>query len=153
LTDFVSPANILLVEDNPADVRLWAEAFEPDGARRHSLTVVNDGEDALDLLFRRGHHAAAPRPDLIALDLRLPGVAGFEVLERIKRDPDLRRIPVVVFSASVAQKGMLAACYERHANCVVIKPAELDDFIAAVRSIRDFWLNTAALPGGSNGSI
>jgi two-component system, chemotaxis family, response regulator Rcp1 len=153
LTDFESPANILLIEDNPADARLWIEAFKPDGSPPHALTVVNDGEEALDLLFRRARHAAAPRPDLIVLDLRLPGVAGFEVLERIKLDPDLRRIPVVVFSASVAQKGMLAACYERHANCVVVKPAELDDFVAAVRSIRDYWLNTAALPGGCNGSI
>jgi CheY-like chemotaxis protein len=141
------PVQILLVEDNPGDVRLTRETFKESKILTH-LNVVHDGEAALDFLHRSGPYAAAPRPDLILLDLNLPRLGGREVLASIKADEQLRRIPVVVLTSSQAEQD-IAASYDLNANCYVTKPVDLDQFMRVVRSIEDFWLTVVKLPRGS----
>ena len=136
--------DILLVEDNPADVRLTQEAFR-NGDINNTLSVARDGVEAIDYLHRRGRFPDAPRPDLILLDLNLPRKNGREVLAEIKADPSLMRIPVVVLSTSRAETDVLRT-YDLHANCYVVKPADLDEFIDVVKSIEHFWLKSATLP-------
>jgi CheY-like chemotaxis protein len=135
---------ILLVEDNPGDVRLTQEALR-DGKLHTRLSVVRDGEEALAFLRRQGPHAAAPRPDLILLDLNLPRMSGQEVLSEIKNDEHLRRIPVVVLTSSQAEQDILTS-YDLNANCYITKPVDLEQFIRVVRSIEDFWLTVVKLP-------
>ena len=139
-----APVEILLVEDNPGDVRLTREALK-DAKVANNLNVVNDGEQALDYLNRRGRFADATRPDLVLLDLNLPKVDGREVLASIKADSDLRRIPVVVLTTSSAEEDILRS-YDLHANCYVTKPVEFDSFLKIVESIDDFWLSIVRLP-------
>ena len=139
-----APVEILLVEDNPGDVRLTREALK-DAKVANNLNVVNDGEQALDYLNRRGRFADATRPDLVLLDLNLPKVDGREVLASIKADQDLRRIPVVVLTTSSAEEDILRS-YDLHANCYVTKPVEFDSFLKIVESIDDFWLSIVRLP-------
>ncbi|MFF8941667.1 response regulator [Streptomyces sp. NPDC014864] len=139
-----SPIDVLLVEDDPGDELMTREAFE-DNKIGNTLHVVRDGEEALDFLYRRGEHAAAPRPDLILLDLNLPKYDGRQVLERIKSDPDLVHIPVVVLTTSAAEEDILRS-YKLHANAYVTKPVDLDQFIAAVRQIDDFFVQVVRLP-------
>ena len=138
-------AEVLLVEDNPGDVLLVQEALR-DSRRVGRLSVVGDGAQALAFLRRRPPHLAAPRPDLILLDLNLPCRTGQEVLEEIKRDPHFRRIPVVVLTSSEAEKDV-QRCYDLGANSYVVKPHDLDRFAEAIRSIEEFWLANATLPG------
>ena len=140
------PIEILLVEDNPGDVRLTRESLK-DGKIHTRLSVVSDGEEALEFLYRRGRHAGAPRPDLVLLDLNLPRKSGREVLAEIKVDEHLRRIPVVVLTSSEAEQDILAS-YNLNANCYITKPVDLEQFIRVVRSIEDFWLTVVKLPGG-----
>ncbi len=132
-----------MIEDNPGDARLAREALKEGRLQTH-LNVAADGEAGLDFLRRRGAHAAAPRPDLILLDLNLPGKSGREVLAEIKADPSLRRIPVVILSSSQAEKDVRDS-YDLHANCYVAKPGDLDQFLGAVRAIEDFWLTVVKL--------
>jgi CheY-like chemotaxis protein len=139
-----SPIEILLVEDNPGDVRLTREALR-DGKVRNNLNVVDDGVKALEFLRRQGDFGEAPRPDLILLDLNLPRMSGREVLTEIKSDPELRSIPVVVLTTSQAEQDIVKA-YELNANCYVTKPVDLDQFITVVKSIEDFWLTIVRLP-------
>ena len=139
------PLDILLVEDNPADVRLTQEAFR-EGKILNNLTVARDGVEAMDFLRRRGSHAGAVRPDLILLDLNLPRKDGREVLAEIKSDPSLMRIPVVVLTTSRAEMDIVKS-YNLHANCYVVKPVDLDQFINVVKSIDNFWLTAVTLPG------
>ena len=136
---------ILLVEDNPGDVRLTEEALK-EGKVRNNLTVAWDGDEALAHLRGEEPFPTTPRPDLILLDLNLPRKDGREVLEAIKADPELRRIPVVVLTTSQAEKDILDA-YDLHVNCFITKPVDLDQFIDVVRSIEEFWLTVAKLPG------
>ena len=138
------PVEILLVEDNPGDVRLTREALK-DGRVLNHLSVVHDGQEALDYLRRRPPHDEATRPDVILLDLNLPKRDGREVLTEIKADADLRRIPVVILTTSDAEQDILAA-YNLNANCYITKPVDLDQFIRVVRSIGDFWLTIVKLP-------
>jgi two-component system, chemotaxis family, response regulator Rcp1 len=135
---------ILLVEDNPADARLTREVFEGGRLSTH-LNVVSDGEQALAFLRREGIYESAPRPKLVLLDLNLPRKDGREVLEELKSDPRLCRIPVIVLTTSAAQTDIMRA-YELQANCFITKPLDLDEYFAVVRSIEDFWLATARLP-------
>ncbi|HSW08310.1 response regulator [Aquabacterium sp.] len=135
---------ILMVEDNPGDVRLTREAFK-DGRIWNRLHVVEDGLAALDFLYRRGTHADAPRPDLILLDLNLPRMDGREVLSVIKADPLLRIIPVVVLTTSQAEEDVLRA-YHLSANCYVTKPVDFEQFIRVVQAIENFWLTVVRLP-------
>lgn len=143
-TPDAAPINVLLVEDDPGDELMTREAFE-DNKIRNKLHVVRDGEEALDFLYLRGAYAAAPRPDLILLDLNLPKYDGRQVLEKIKSDPDLQDIPVVVLTTSAAEEDILRS-YKLHANAYVTKPVDLDQFIAAVRQIDDFFVQVVRLP-------
>ncbi|WP_225408393.1 response regulator [Stigmatella hybrida] len=138
------PIEILLVEDNPGDVRLTIEALK-EGKVRNNLSVARDGVEALAFLRREGPHEKASRPDLILLDLNLPKKDGREVLEEIKKDSVLRRIPVVVLTTSKAEEDILHT-YDLHANCYINKPVDLEQFISVVRSIDDFWLSVVRLP-------
>ncbi|MEU6762497.1 response regulator [Streptomyces sp. NPDC046853] len=139
-----APVDVLLVEDDPGDELMTREAFE-DNKIRNNLHVVRDGEEALDFLYRRGAHTGVPRPDLILLDLNLPKYDGRQVLEKIKSDPDLQDIPVVVLTTSAAEEDILRS-YKLHANAYVTKPVDLDQFIAAVRQIDDFFVQVVRLP-------
>jgi two-component system, chemotaxis family, response regulator Rcp1 len=135
---------ILLVEDNAADVRLTMEALR-EGKVRNQLTIARDGQEALDILQRKGSHASAARPDLILLDLNLPRRDGREVLAQLKNDDELKRIPVVVLTTSSAEVDILRS-YELHANCYITKPVDLEQFITVIKSIDDFWLTIVRLP-------
>jgi two-component system, chemotaxis family, response regulator Rcp1 len=139
-----APIDILLVEDNPGDVRLTREALS-DANVRSRLTVAVDGVEALAALRRQGRFANAPRPDIILLDLNLPRKDGRAVLAEIKKDPDLRRIPVVVLTTSRSEEDVLST-YDLHANCYIAKPLDLEQFITVVKSIEDFWFTVARLP-------
>jgi CheY-like chemotaxis protein len=137
-------AKILLVEDNPGDVRLTREALK-EGKILNDLSVVGDGVEALAYLRREDGYAGAERPDLILLDLNLPKKDGREVLEEIKRDGDLKKIPVVVLTTSAAERDVLKA-YDLHANCYIAKPVDLGQFMKVVQLIEDFWLTIVRLP-------
>ena len=135
---------ILLVEDNPADVRLTQEALK--GAKvRANLRVVDNGEAALAFLQREGDYASAPRPDLIFLDLNMPRMDGRTVLRKIKNNPKLDCIPVIVLSSSDAEEDVVGS-YKLHASCHVAKPPDIATFEQAMRAIREFWLNVASIP-------
>ena len=136
--------NLLLVEDNPADIRLTQEALK-EGQIPVNLSVVTDGVEAVEFLARVGKYQNAPRPDLILLDLNLPRKNGREVLFEIKQDPDLKKIPVLVMTTSKAQQDV-AGAYNLNANCYIAKPLDLDEFMAVVHSIEEFWLERATLP-------
>ena len=138
------PIEILLVEDNPGDVRLTREALK-DGKVLNRLNVVTDGVEAMEYLRRQGQYAAAPRPDVILLDLNLPRKDGREVLAELKVDPELKRIPVVVLTTSDAEKDVLKA-YDLHANCYITKPVDLEKFLEVVASVEHFWLSVVLLP-------
>ena len=138
---------ILLVEDNPGDVRLTREALK-EGKVRNNLSVVGDGVEALAFLHREGSYSSAPRPDIILLDLNLPRKDGRQVLAEVKADPELRRIPIVVLTTSKAEEDILKT-YELHANCFITKPVDFEHFIKVVQSIESFWLSIVQLPGAS----
>lgn len=142
----VRPVQVLLVEDNPGDVRLTVEALK-EGKVLNKLTVVPDGIEALACLRKQGKYADAARPDLILLDLNLPKRDGREVLAEIKADDNLKRIPVVILTTS-EDKQDIARSYSLHANCYITKPVDLEQFIAVVKSIEDFWLGIVVLPNG-----
>jgi CheY-like chemotaxis protein len=135
---------ILLVEDNPGDARLAMEALK-DAKVKNKLHWVEDGVEAMAFLRREGKYSDAPHPDVILLDLNLPRKDGREVLEEIKRDEDLRRIPVVILTASNAEEDIIKT-YNLHANCYIRKPVDFDRFIEVVQSIDYFWLTIVTLP-------
>jgi chemotaxis family two-component system response regulator Rcp1 len=141
---FGDPIEILLVEDNPGDVRLTREALR-DGKIYNNLYVVRDGVEAMAFLHKTGQYARAPRPDLILLDLNLPRKDGHEVLAEVKTDESLRRIPVVILTTSQAEEDIIKT-YDLHVNCYITKPVDLDQFVKIVKSIEDFWLTIVKLP-------
>ncbi|MCU7917645.1 MAG: response regulator [Candidatus Thiodiazotropha sp. (ex Epidulcina cf. delphinae)] len=138
------PVEILLVEDNPGDARLAQEGMK-EGKILNHLSIVSDGEQAMDFLCQEGEYAEAPRPDLILLDLNLPKKDGREVLAEIKANPRLKRIPVVILTMSKAEEDILRA-YDLHANCYISKPIDLEKFIAVVNAIEQFWFTIVQLP-------
>jgi two-component system, chemotaxis family, response regulator Rcp1 len=138
------PVEILLVEDNPGDERLTREALK-EGKVYSNLHWVKDGVEAMEFLRRQGKYQDVPRPDIILLDLNLPKKDGREVLQDIKNDDALKRIPVVVLTTSKAEEDVLRT-YNLHANCYVTKPVDLEKFIVVVKSIDVFWLTVATLP-------
>ncbi|MGZ0747009.1 response regulator [Haloparvum sp. AD34] len=138
------PIDILLVEDNPGDVRLTQEAFR-QASLANELDVVRDGEAALDYLYQRDEHEGAPVPSLILLDLNLPKVDGMDVLETIKAEPELRRIPVVVLTGSDAEEDVVES-YENYVNAYLTKPIDPDEFVDLVRSFENFWFQLVELP-------
>jgi len=139
-----APIEILLIEDNPGDVRLTQEALK-EGKVRNRLSVAIDGAMALDYLFKRGQYVTAIRPDLILLDLNLPKKDGRQVLAEIKADASLRHIPVVVLTTSKADEDVIKA-YDLHVNCYISKPIDLPQFLNVVKAIEDFWLTIVMLP-------
>ncbi|HEX7467347.1 MAG TPA: response regulator [Methanobacterium sp.] len=141
-----NPIEILLVEDNPGDVRLVKEVFK-DAKISNNMQVAADGEEAMLILRRESEYDDRNRPDLILLDLNLPKKDGREVLVDIKGDDDLKRIPVVILTTSKAQEDLIET-YNNHANCYITKPVDLDQFIRVVKSIEDFWLSIVKLPPG-----
>lgn len=138
------PIEVLLVEDSPGDVRLTQEAFREANRSVH-LHVAFDGVEAMAFLRREGVHGAAPRPDLILLDLNLPKMDGREVLAHIKEDDSLKTIPTVILTTSEAEADIVKS-YELRANCYLSKPVHLDAFEGIVKSINDFWLTKVKLP-------
>jgi len=136
--------NILMIEDNPADIRLTQEAFRENGIH-HTLHVVKDGVEAMAYVRRENQYTGAERPDLILLDLNLPRKDGRQFLAEIKADALLRRIPVVILTTSQAETD-INHCYDHHANCYMVKPVNLEDFIATIRQIEGFWLGAVVLP-------
>ena len=137
-------AEVLLVDDNLADIDLTREVL--GNCKRHfQVHTVADGEQAICFLRHEGKYAEEPAADLIVLDLNLPRKDGRSVLTEIKADPNLARIPVVIFTTSHANTD-ISRCYELGANCYLIKPGNLADFVAVVQSMADFWLGFASLP-------
>ena len=146
MEEFARPVEILLVEDNPGDVRLTLEAFK-EARMRNKLHVVEDGIEAMAFLHKEGKYAGIPRPDLILLDLNLPGMDGREVLEKIKSEPGLKRIPVVILTTSKDEEDIHRS-YDLHANCYITKPVDFGQFINVIKTIENFWLTIVKLPRG-----
>jgi len=144
MSDIHELVQILLVEDNPGDVRLTREALK-EAKFRNKVQVVGDGVEALAYLRQQGEYTGAMRPHLIMLDLNLPRMDGREVLAAIKKDADLRRIPVVVLSSSEAEAD-IARAYELHANAYVTKPVDIEHFLQVVKAIEEFWVEIVKLP-------
>jgi CheY-like chemotaxis protein len=138
------PIVVLLVEDDPGDELITREVFEHNKFH-NTLNVARDGQEALDYLYQRGVYRDAPPPDLILLDLNLPKYDGRQVLEKIKTDPDLCQIPIVVLTTSSAEEDILRS-YKLHANAYVTKPVDLDQFMHAVRQIDEFFVQVVRLP-------
>ena len=142
----IKPIEILLAEDNPGDARLTIEGFK-DAKVKNNITVVEDGMEAMALLRQQGKYANVALPDLILLDLNMPKKNGREVLAEIKADEELRRIPVLVFTISNAEKDILES-YNLQASAFITKPIDLDEFIRVVKSMEEFWLTVVKLPKG-----
>ncbi len=140
------PVEILLVDDNPGDIRLLQEAFG-QGKVPSNRSVATDGDEAMAFLRRSGRFEGATRPDLVLLDLNLPGKNGRTVLAEIRADPTLAQIPVIVLSSSAAEQDIVRA-YELRANCYITKPLDLEQFFAVVGLIEDFWLTIVEFPSG-----
>jgi DNA-binding response OmpR family regulator len=135
---------ILLIEDNPGDARLTQEALK-DGKLKNNLSIVYDGEEAMDFIYKRNKHKDAVRPDLIILDLNLPKKSGREILTEIKEDEDLKTIPVIILTTSKAEEDIIKT-YQLHANCYLVKPIDLNKFFELVKSIEGFWLTLVKYP-------
>jgi two-component system, chemotaxis family, response regulator Rcp1 len=135
---------ILLVEDNPADVKLTTLALQKTRLA-NVMQVVQDGEEAMAYLRQEGKYESAVRPDLILLDLNLPKKSGHEVLVEVKTDPNLKSIPVVILTSSDDEKDIVKT-YNDYANCYITKPVELEGFMQIVKSIEDFWFAIVKLP-------
>lgn len=138
------PIEILLIEDNPGDIRLTREALK-DAKIKNNLTVIEDGKDAYDYLLQKGAYKGAIKPDLILLDLNLPKMDGRELLQKIKSDTALRVIPVVVLTTSKHEEDILKS-YDYHANCYINKPVDFNNLLTIVKSIEEFWFKIVKLP-------
>ena len=136
--------DILVVDDNAADTTLLLAVFKQLQVA-HRLHVVADGHEALSFLHKEGKFAHAPRPAVILLDLNLPRLPGRDVLQRLKEQPALRSIPVMIFSSSAAERDIVDS-YERGANAYLVKPFQLQELVELMRSVVDFWLAHVAMP-------
>jgi CheY-like chemotaxis protein len=135
---------ILLAEDNPGDVRLTEKALD-SGKILNNLHVVEDGVEAMKFLRQEGAYADEPQPDLVLLDLNMPRKDGREVLDDMRADPELRRIPVVVLTSSDAEEDVVRS-YELNANAYLTKPVDFDGFVDIVERIEDFWFSVVRMP-------
>ena len=138
------PISILLVEDNPADIRLTEEALKENKLKVNLYTAM-DGVEAMAFLRKENKYATMPTPDLILLDLNMPRKDGREVLKEVKEDPILKSIPIVVLTISQAEEDVLLT-YKYHVNCYIRKPLDLNNFIDVVKAIESFWLTIVTLP-------
>ena len=141
-TGAIRQLEVLIAEDNEFDTHLTVAAFR-DARIPNRMHCVADGEAAIAFLNRTGEHSRAPRPDLIVLDLNLPKLDGLQVLEAIKTDPELKSIPVVMVSGSI-HDGDIKRAYELQASAFVMKPLEVDEYFAAIRSLKELWFHAAA---------
>ena len=146
LAEAVRPIEVLLVEDDEGDVLMTREALD-EGKVFNRLTVVGDGVEAIAYLRREDPYAEVTRPDLVLLDLNLPKRDGRQVLEEVKADPELRRIPIVVLTTSEADEDVLRS-YDLHANAYVTKPVDFDRFVEVIRQIDEFFISIVRLPPG-----
>ena len=137
-TNNINLAHILLVEDNEGDILLTMEAFEECNLKTE-ISVARNGQEALDFVFQRGLHAKAKKPDLILLDINIPIYNGHEVLQQIKADPILKKIPVIMLTTSSNERDISKA-YENYCNSYVQKPLNIIEFLAAIVKIEQFWL-------------
>lgn len=137
-------AHILLVEDNAGDILLTVEALE-ERKIINKISVVRNGKEALDFVFKLGDYQEAEEPDIILLDVNLPLKNGHEVLQTIKSDPKTQHIPVIMLTTSSSESDITRA-YQQHANCYITKPVEVEDFLVAVLSIEEFWFQLVKLP-------
>ena len=144
----IRPVEILLVEDNPGDIRLTKEAMK-EAKIINNLNVVEDGVEALAFLRKKGKFKDVNRPDIILLDLNLPKKNGREVLAEIKQDINLKLIPVVILTVSKAEEDVIRS-YKLHANCFITKPVDMDQFIKVVKSLENFWFSIVKLPPNKN---
>jgi two-component system, chemotaxis family, response regulator Rcp1 len=135
---------ILFVEDNEGDIVLTLEALKEARVSNH-ITVLRDGEEAIAYLKKNGKYADAETPDLILLDINLPKMDGKEVLSKIKNDPDLLVIPVVILTTSDSEKDIIES-YHNHANCYITKPVDFSKFMEVIITIKDFWISIVQLP-------
>ncbi len=136
------PAHILLVEDNRMDVELTLDAFR-EAHLENQVSVARDGQEALDYLFGQGKYADRkeyPLPDIILLDLKMPGIDGFGVLRKVKNTPILKRIPIIVLTSST-HEGDRARSYDNGVNCYLVKPVSFWDFLEMVSKIEDYWIS------------
>jgi CheY-like chemotaxis protein len=142
-------SNLLIVEDSPEDFEATVRVLRQSGLK-NAIYRCADGEDALDFLYRRGRYtdaASAPRPGMILLDLNMPGTDGREVLEAVKGDARLRRIPVVVLTTSGDERDVRMS-YDRGANSYIQKPVDLVGFVRAITMMKDYWFEITVLPKG-----
>ena len=135
---------VLLVEDSPSDIFLTTEAIK-EGIADLDIYTVHDGEEALDFLYRRGNHRSAPRPDIVILDINLPKMSGFDVLQEMNRDPSLEIIPVVILTTSSNQDDIVRS-YRLHASSYLTKPVDAERLRDAILSFDNFWFSVVDLP-------
>ena len=138
------PVEILLVEDNPVDVMITKKAFSA-GSVSNNLHVAEDGEEAMDFLYKRGKYSSAPSPESILLDLNLPKKDGREILAEVKADPSLRRIPIVILTTSQDKEDIWRS-YNLQANCFITKPVDMEQFTKALECLGEFWFSVVRLP-------
>ena len=141
----IRPVTILLVEDDPGDQKLIKISLKNQKIA-NELYIVGTGEEAMDFLYHRGKYSEGmPFPDLILLDLNMPGMGGKEFLKRIKQDERMKKIPVVILTSSDSEKDILDS-YKLQASGYVKKPIELEDFKRVVREINEYWFVICKLP-------
>lgn len=143
----IKPASILLVEDNPMDVELILDAFK-EARLNNKIQVAGNGKEALDFLFGKEKYADRkefPLPDIILLDLKMPGVDGHEVLRQVKTADTLKRIPVIILTSS-QEEGDRAMSYDNGANSYLVKPVSFDTFLGVVKQVTDYWLTLNIRP-------
>ena len=136
-------AHILLVEDNEGDIVLTQEVFKNSGLS-NPISIARDGEEALDFLYQRNKLSGAERPDLILMDINIPKINGKEILAMIKKDNDLKTIPVIMLSTSSDDRDILES-YRNHANCFITKPINFEEFSKAIVEIKNFWFTLATV--------
>ncbi len=146
----MKPLEILLVEDEPGDVRLTQHGLKRSDVQIN-LSVCRDGDEALEFLRRGSRYPDAPRPELVLLDLNLPTISGFQVLEELKRDPGLRAIPVIVLTTSTDLDDINRA-YEAYVNAYMSKPIEFEQFVELINGLSRYWFKLCRLPDGEPGS-
>ena len=144
MTDAGQPVEILLAEDNPGDARLTEKAFDR-GNIINNLHVVENGIETMKFLNREGEYGEKPRPDLVLLDLNMPGKDGWEVLEEVQDDLELARIPIIVLTSSEAEEDIVKS-YELQANAYLTKPVDFQGFLEIVDGFEEFWLSVVKMP-------
>ncbi len=144
MEDFHRPIEILLVEDNEADIVLTKNAFKTLTIQ-NNLNVCRNGEEGLNYLFKVGEYSEATTPDLVLLDLNMPKTNGLEVLEKIKKDPKLSMVPVIVLTTSSAEQDILRS-YQYHANSYIKKPIDFMEFIDVIKEIESYWFSIVKMP-------